>query len=107
MESIYTRWVQGYLLPKIFGIDKRKMHLSTLICAGTMTRANALKVGYLQPYSPALQVEGTIAVKRKFELLEEEFNRIMQLPIQRFTDYESYETSLPYTVARKITQFVR
>jgi len=41
-ESIYTRWVQGYLLPGKFGVDKRKAHLSTLINSGQMSRKEAL-----------------------------------------------------------------
>jgi N-acetyl sugar amidotransferase len=42
-ESIYTRFYQGYILPQKFGFDKRKMHLSSLICAGELTREDALK----------------------------------------------------------------
>ena len=44
MENIYTRFFQGYILPKKFGIDKRKAHLSTLICSGQMTRDEAVKL---------------------------------------------------------------
>ena len=35
-ESIWTRFYQGYILPKKFGIDKRKAHYSNLICSGQM-----------------------------------------------------------------------
>lgn len=42
-ESIFTRFYQGYILPKKFGVDKRKVHLSTLIAAGQMSRIEALK----------------------------------------------------------------
>ena len=38
-ESVYTRFYQGWILPHKFGYDKRRMHLSTLICSGQMTRA--------------------------------------------------------------------
>jgi len=41
-ESVFTRFYQGYILPEKFNVDKRKMHLSTLICTGKMTRAEAL-----------------------------------------------------------------
>ena len=41
-ESVFTRFYQGYILPKKFGIDKRKLHLSTLVVAGEMTREEAL-----------------------------------------------------------------
>jgi hypothetical protein len=36
-ESIFTRFYQGYILPRKFGIDKRKVHLSR-----QMTRARRL-----------------------------------------------------------------
>lgn len=41
-ESIYTRFFQGYLLPTKFGFDKRRMHLSSMICAAEITREPAL-----------------------------------------------------------------
>lgn len=42
-ESIFTRFYQGYILPEKFNVDKRKVHLSTLIISGQMTRETALK----------------------------------------------------------------
>ena len=42
-ESIFTRFYQGYVLVKKFGVDKRKLHFSTLIASGQMTRDQALK----------------------------------------------------------------
>ncbi|OXR50249.1 hypothetical protein PuT2_05685 [Pusillimonas sp. T2] len=40
-ESVFTRFYQGYLLPQKFGVDKRRLHLSTLIISGQMTRQAA------------------------------------------------------------------
>lgn len=42
-ESVFTRFYQGYLLPNKFGVDKRKLHLSTLIVSGQLTRTEAMK----------------------------------------------------------------
>lgn len=42
-ESIFTRFYQGYLLPKKFGVDKRRTHLGTLVATGQMSREAALK----------------------------------------------------------------
>jgi len=42
-ESIFTRFYQGYILPQKFGVDKRLLHLGTLVAAGQMARADALK----------------------------------------------------------------
>ncbi len=41
-ESIFTRFYQGYILPKKFGVDKRRVHLSTLVVTEQMTRDEAL-----------------------------------------------------------------
>lgn len=42
-ESIFTRFYQGFLLPKKFGVDKRLMHFSSLIMAGQISREEALE----------------------------------------------------------------
>jgi N-acetyl sugar amidotransferase len=49
-ESIFTRFYQGYILPVKFGIDKRKLHLSTLIMSGQMSREEALELMKCPPY---------------------------------------------------------
>jgi N-acetyl sugar amidotransferase len=53
-ESVFTRFYQGYLLPTKFGVDKRRLHFSTLIVAGQMTREDALTDLSGLPY-PSLQ----------------------------------------------------
>jgi N-acetyl sugar amidotransferase len=42
-ESIFTRFYQGYILPRKFGVDKRLLHLGTLVAAGQMSREEALE----------------------------------------------------------------
>ena len=42
-ESIFTRFYQGYILPRKFGVDKRKLHLSNLVASGQINRCDALK----------------------------------------------------------------
>ena len=41
-ESVFTRFYQAYILPEKFNIDKRRCHYSNLICAGQLSRENAL-----------------------------------------------------------------
>ncbi len=50
-ESIFTRFYQGYILPRKFGIDKRRVHLSTLVAAGQMTREEAMENLQSPPYA--------------------------------------------------------
>ena len=57
-ESIFTRFYQGYILPKKFGIDKRKLHLSTLLVSGQITREEVVDIMRTIPYpSPAAEQE--------------------------------------------------
>lgn len=53
-ESVFTRFYQGYILPKKFGVDKRRLHLSTLIVSGQMNRSEALAKLDQIPY-PSMQ----------------------------------------------------
>ena len=50
-ESVFTRFYQGYLLPNKFKIDKRTLHLSTLIVTNQMTRDDAVSLLKKSPYS--------------------------------------------------------
>jgi N-acetyl sugar amidotransferase len=89
-ESIYTRFYQGYILPVKFGFDKRRMHFSSLVCAGEMTREQALEELKGEPYPPELQREDREFVVKKFGLTDAEFQAIMDLPPKEFWDYPSY-----------------
>ena len=89
-ESIYTRFYQGYILPKKFGYDKRKVHFSSLICSGEMTRGQALDSLRSETYPAELQVEDRIYVIKKLGLTEQEFDEIMELPKKTYDDYPSY-----------------
>ena len=90
-ESIYTRFYQGYILPKKFGYDKRKSHLSSLICSGEITRADALKELEADPYPSEMMESDKIYFLNKFGLTEQQFNEIMNAPPRRFQDFPSYE----------------
>ena len=50
-ESFFTRFYQGYILPEKFNIDKRKVHLSSLIISNQIDRNHALKTLKVKPYN--------------------------------------------------------
>ena len=104
-ESIYTRFYQGYLLPRKFGFDKRKSHLSSLICSGQLSRAEALNELVLPPYPLEQQAADREYVIKKLRLTEEEFESIMCTPPRTFWDYPSYASvtrSRAYRQARRV-----
>lgn len=86
-ESIYTRFYQGYVLPKKFRIDKRYGHFSDLINSQQMTRAEALEEIVGPPYPEAQQKEDFIYVVKKLGFSSSEFEDIMNAPVKTFRDY--------------------
>jgi N-acetyl sugar amidotransferase len=107
-ENIFTRFYQGYILYKKFGVDKRKSHLSTLICSGQISRSEALEEIKKNPYpTEELLLEDREYLIKKLRISEQEFQNIMDLPIKKHTDYPSilhwYDRLRPYVRAvRKI-----
>lgn len=79
-ESVFTRFYQGYILPRKWNIDKRKAHLSNLICSGDMTREAALQELKNPPYPPLLQDQDKRYVAKKLGFTEDEFEKILTLP---------------------------
>jgi N-acetyl sugar amidotransferase len=49
-ESVFTRFYQAYILPYKFNVDKRRLHLSTLVVTGQMSRDEALEHFNSTPY---------------------------------------------------------
>ena len=90
-ESIYTRFYQGYMLPQRFNFDKRRPHISCLVNAGHMTRAQALEEIETPAIPPAQLAEDRAFVVKKLGIDETEFERIMNAPLKTFWDYPSYE----------------
>jgi len=88
-ESQFTKFYQAYILPEKFHIDKRKAHLSTLICSGQMTREEALAELEKPLYNPDDLRSDMEYVLKKFALSQAEFDKIMQLPINRHQSFKS------------------
>lgn len=88
-ESIFTRFVQGYILPVKFGIDKRRGHLSDLINSGQITRDEALKELESTDYPESMIAEDRELFCRKLNLSEAEFEEIMAAPVKSFRDYKN------------------
>lgn len=99
-ESIYTRFYQGCILPRKFGFDKRRSHLSSLVCSGEMTRAEALGELAKAPYPPDQQTEDREYVIKKLGLQPADFDGIMAAPPKRFEDYPSYRAGRLYKLLR-------
>jgi len=90
-ESIYTRFYQGYILPKKFGFNKKRLHLSSLIWSNQISREEALKEMEKNDYPQELQQEDKNFVVKKLNISNEDFENIMKQPPKSFWDYPSYK----------------
>ncbi len=89
-ENIFTRFYQGYILCKKFGVDKRKSHLSTLICSGQLSREAALEEIEKSPYpSQELFEKDREFFIKKLGITSDEFERLMAEPVKSHLDYPS------------------
>ncbi|OGQ06091.1 MAG: ExsB family protein [Deltaproteobacteria bacterium RIFCSPLOWO2_01_44_7] len=102
-ESVYTRFYQTYILPKKFGYDKRKGHLSSLIVSGQITREHALEELNKLPCDPASLREEKEYVLNKLDLTDSQFDEILAKPPKKFADYSSYETNPFYRMLNRGT----
>jgi N-acetyl sugar amidotransferase len=97
-ESIFTRFYQGYILPKKFNVDKRKAHHSTLINSKQMSREDALKDLKNEIYPLALQEEDFELVCKKLNFSHGEMGQYIKRAPKKHLDYNSDE---------KIAKFMR
>jgi N-acetyl sugar amidotransferase len=109
-ESIYTRFYQGYILPHKFGYDKRRTHLSSLICSGEKTRDEAVADLQEASYPLAMQESDQEYVIKKLGITETAFWEIMNAPPKSYWDYPSYGRiyrSRPYVLLRSVYRRLR
>lgn len=88
-ESVYTRFFQGYILPRKFGYDKRRAHLSCLVCTGDMTREAALEEMTKDAYAGLNVEEEKGFIIKKLGLAPSDFEAIMAAPPKTYADYPS------------------
>jgi N-acetyl sugar amidotransferase len=103
-ESLYTKFVQSYILPEKFGIDYRNATFSTQICAGEISRDEALQELKKPPFDLSKIKEDTEYLCTKLCITPEEFNAIMKLPPKSYKDYPNNKKWLEfvYGVYRKL-----
>ncbi|MCX6854124.1 MAG: N-acetyl sugar amidotransferase [Verrucomicrobia bacterium] len=103
-ESVFTRFYQGCILPMRFGIDKRKAHLSNLICNGELTREDALAELAKPTYEPERHDSDRRYVAKKLGWTESEFQKILDLPVRAHQEFGTEEKS--YFMAEKFIKLI-
>ena len=95
-ESRITGFVHSYILPVKFGIDYRRATLSTQICAGDVTREEALQVLEHPPFNPEQARREMEYLAKKFEISLAELEEILARPPRSHRDYPNDQKKLEF-----------
>ena len=95
-ESVFTRFYQAYILPEKFQIDKRLAHLSNLICAGQLSREQAIS----KLAEPVYDVNGLeqdlVFVTKKLGFSEADFQDYIQKPPRSHYEFKSDDKMIEF-----------
>jgi len=103
-ESRFTRFYEGFWLPKKFGFDTRKVQFSSLIVTGQMTREEALEKLKLPPFDEATVSQEFEYVATKLGISVVELQGYLDAPNKSYKDYKSQDAI--YSVGAKVMKFV-
>jgi len=93
-ESIFTKFYQSYYLPRKFGFDKRRAHLSDQINSGHITRTNALVQLTEAVYASELEEKNDLLyVCNKLGLSTSDMTRLIEEP---GVSHEHYGIGIAY-----------
>ena len=88
-ESKFTKFYEGYWLPKRFQYDVRRNQYSSLILSGQMKRETAIQNLQTPPLS-YLETKNEIEyVSNKLEISIEELSSFLELPKKYYWDYKN------------------
>lgn len=94
-ESRFTKFFQSYYLPRKFGYDKKRAHLSSLVVGGEMTRDEALKeMEDDSAYTEEEMLEDRDYILKKLDISMEEWEEIMKAPCKSEDDYKNYKRTM-------------
>jgi len=97
-DNVFTRFYEGYWMPKKFGYDKRKAYLSSLVLTGQMSRQEALDILETPPYDKVLAMQDLEYIANKLDITKEEFVDLMNGENRTFRDYKNSEKLLKLAI---------
>ncbi len=103
-ESRFTRFFEGYWLPKRFNFDMRRIQFSSLILSGQMDRDVALEKLMKSPIDEDLIDSEFEYIANKLDISVSELNRYLDLPKKYYWDYKNSNNF--FSIAGKFYSFI-
>ncbi len=88
-ESRFTRFVECFWLPRKFGVERRKAHLSSLILTKQMTREEALARIAEPEIDEQTMIQDFEYVAKKLDLTVAEFQKLFEGENRSYRDYKN------------------
>ncbi len=96
-ESRFTKFFQSYYLPKKFGYEKKRAHISSLIVGGEITREEGLRdMADDSAYTDSQMLEDRDYILKKLDISEPEWEGIMAAPKKSEDDYKNSKKLMKY-----------
>ena len=97
-DNIFTRFYEGYWMPKKFGYDKRRAYYSSLILSGQMSRQEAIELLQSPPYEESLALQDMEFVASKLNVASQMIFDLMRGENKTFRDYKNNEKLLKLAI---------
>ncbi len=102
-ESRFTRFYEGFWLPRRFGFDTRRVVLSSLILANQISREDALKI-LEKPSLDDMTIKNEFDyIARKLDITSEQLDYYFKMPKKFYWDYPNQHRIFNY--GAKILKF--
>lgn len=104
-ESRFTKFFQNYYLPEKFNQDKRRLHLSSQILSGEITRDDALAELNKPLYDDVELREDTVFVAKKLGISVADLDDLVAAENHDYTDYPNWDSR--YKFMRDVKSFIQ
>jgi N-acetyl sugar amidotransferase len=104
-ESVFTRFYQGYILPRKFGYDILRVYLATLVISGQISRDEAMQKLREPAYpDPRQEEQDRIFVMKKLGFTPDSFNEYIRAPAISHETYgsEKWVSDLLLSINKKL-----
>jgi N-acetyl sugar amidotransferase len=102
-ESRFTKFFQGYYLPKKFNMDKRRPHLSSQVLSRELTRDQALEE-LSKPLCDEFELQEDKAyIAKKLGITVEEMEQMIDAKGHQYSEYPSWDSRYKIMLMMKTT----
>lgn len=102
-ESRFTKFFQSYYLPRKFGYEKKRAHISSLIVGGELSREQGLvDIEDSSAYTETQMLEDRDYILKKLDISLSEWEYIMNMPKKTEDDYKNSKKIINFLTKIKL-----